>query len=60
MRQTIARGALLGMALAWAVAQAASPAEAAPRIRWARTYAAAAAQAKKTRKLVMVDFSTPW
>lgn len=48
--------ALTGACALWAVSGAA----AAPAIRWAPSLTQALAQAKKTNKLVMVDFYTDW
>ena len=55
MRPTALRSALAGLFLLGA-----SASHAAPGIPWAKTYPAAAAEAKKGDRLVMVDFYTDW
>jgi hypothetical protein len=55
MRTIVLRGALAGLFLLGAGAG-----HAAPGIPWAKSYQAAAAAAKKSDRLVMVDFYTDW
>jgi len=56
MRPFSLRAAAAGLLLLWG----ASIVHAAEQIIWAKSYAAAMAQAKQTRKLIMADFYTDW
>ena len=55
MRRSSLRGALAG-----ALLLCAATANAAPGVPWAKSLDAAMAEAKKSQKLVMVDFYTEW
>ncbi len=48
--------AAAGVCLVWTAAAA----QAAGTIPWAKSYADAVAQAKRSHKLIMVDFYTDW
>ena len=54
------RMVLHGAAASFAALMTATAAMAAPAIPWAKTFPDALAQAKKSNKLVMVDFYTDW
>lgn len=56
MRRSMLRSAAAGVCLAWV----AGAAWAAPGIPWGKSLSQAETQAKKSNKLVMLDFYTDW